>query len=131
MPDTPEDLRIRVRRLGTPDPRLTDALDRENDPGVSALGRANAVGEIAREAGWPAESPERSRDAATAAMQRLEGSDFSLRGRVRWRQRREAAAYESRRRGMVTTTRGGLLPAEEPDTGGWRADDGPATIFDE
>src|SRR5215211_949684 len=104
-----------VRAWGIPDRRVASGLAHENDPGLSQLGRAKVVGERAREAGWPAAGWIRSRDQATTAMQRLEGADFTIRTRQhRYRQRQ--AAYESRRPGMVTTIRGGVLPAEEPST---------------
>jgi hypothetical protein len=129
MTDTLADLRIRIRHYGTPDPRLAKALTRENDPGLSPHGRAKAVGEVAREAGWPAAGWIRSREQATAAMQRLEGGDFTLRTHQRRFHQRAAGGYESRR--WVTNDRGVNVPVEDPDTGGYARDDGPATIFDE
>src|SRR5215216_1519106 len=117
-----------VRAWGIPDRRVASGLAHENDPGVSAIGRAKAVGEVAREAGWPPAGFQRSRDQATTAMQRLEGGDFTLRTRQRRFHQREAG-YESRR--WVTNDRSAVLPVEELSVRDYSRDNGPRTMFDE
>jgi hypothetical protein len=112
------------------DPRVLEHLRHENDP--ARTHREQAIGDRARNAGWPPADAFRSRKTATVAITRLEGvssrwngsnhNDVLFRGQV---------AYESRRRGAVTTIRGGILPVEEDDTGAYNRDDGPGTIFDE
>src|SRR5215217_7829345 len=98
------------------DPRVLEHLRHENDP--ARTHREQAIGERARKAGWPKADTLRSHKTALAAITRLGGAssrwngsnhnDVLFRGQV---------AYESRRRGAVTTTRGGILPVEEDDTG--------------
>lgn len=112
------------------DPRVLEHLWHENDP--SRAHREQAIRERARAAGWPKADTLRSHKTALAAITRLGGAssrwngsnhnDVLFRGQM---------AYESRRRGAVTTTRRGVLPVEEDDTGTYNRDDGPGTIFDE
>jgi hypothetical protein len=120
---------VSLRAWGTDDPRVLDPLRHENDR--ARTHRAEAVGERARDAGWPKADALRSSKAATAAVAQLEGADYRWNGSnhndVLFRGQ---VAYESRR-GAVTTTRGGILPVEEDDTGAYNRDDGPGTIFDE
>lgn len=122
--------KVTLRAWGTDDPRVLDPLRHENDR--ARTHRTEAVGERARDAGWPKADVLRSSKAATAAFTRLGGASSRWNGSnhndVLFRGQ---AAYESRRRSAVTTTRGGILPVEEDDTGSYNHDDGPGTIFDE
>ena len=122
--------KVTLRVWGTDDPRVLKYLRHENDR--ARTHRAEAVGERARAAGWPKADALRSSKAATAAVSQLEGVDYRWNGSnhndVLFRGQ---VAYESRRWSAITTTRGGVLPVEEDDTGTYSHDDGPGTIFDE
>lgn len=120
---------VTLRAWGTDDPRVLDSLPHENQAGWRR--RETAIGERAADAGWPTEAPtiSQARAAQKRALQRLERA-----GGLRFGRQYKADgtdAYESRRRGAITTTRGGVLPVDEEDTGGSDRDDNPATIFDE
>jgi hypothetical protein len=87
-----------LRAWGTDDPRLLPLLRAENQAGQHR--RTKVVEQRAQTAGWPRPTMDDERTAATAAVRRLEGMDFSHRGQSRrsYRQKAAAAAYEQRQR---------------------------------
>lgn len=120
-----------VRAWGIPDRRVASGLAHENQAGQWR--RRKTIGRRAAAAGWPVESPNLNvqEEAQKRALRRLEGMDWSHRAQSRHTYKRRVA-YESRgRASMVTTSRGSVLPVDDPDAGGFDRDDGPATIFDE
>ena len=122
---------VMLRAWGTDDPRVLDPLQHENDR--TRTHRAETIEDRARTAGWPSAGTDRSRKAGTDAVRRLEGVDVQWNG-TQFHDLFRVAAYESRSRsraGMVTTTRGGVLPVDDADAGGYDRDDSPTTIFDE
>ena len=103
MTDTPFDQQVRRLAWRVQTKREVDALAAENDPGVSDHGRAKAVGERARKAGWPQEHV--SQEMQREARRRYKGRVAAAR------------AYKRRAREGLTAVRDEVAQ--------------PATIFDE
>ena len=102
---TPIDAIVAARCWGIIDPRVVSALAHENQAG--RWRRTCAVGDRARTVGWPNETItlNASRDATLRALRRLEGGDFTPKGRRDAGKRKAATAAAYKRQRAIVNAR--------------------------